>query len=220
MNKLDQGCETYNDLYERGGAAGIYHQPYRQSCYYPMFKTTIAHAVAIGSERILEVGCGNGAFAEMLYDQHRMQYLGFDFSTKAIELARSRNHCDGQFFVGDALDPCSYQSEYGTIICTEVLEHVPDDLGVIANWQKGKKFVCSVPSFDSKYHVRFFESEESVRERYGKLLRIDDFSMVIHPKISGETLRTYFGRQYRRLSSLILGREIRKRWYVFSGIVY
>ena len=219
MTKVDQVRETYDHLYETGGESGIYHQPYVESCYYPMFSEAMSHAVAMNSKSLLEVGCGNGAFAEMLHDRHQVEYLGFDFSEKAIELARLRNRSTKDFFVGDALDPSSYQSEYDTIICTEVLEHVPDDLAVINNWHSGRKFVCSVPSFDSKYHVRSFESKEAVSRRYGGVLRIEEVSTVIHPKIPGEIFRTCIGRYCRFLFSRVTGREVRKRWYVFSGTI-
>ena len=58
--------------------------------------------------------------------------------------------------------------EYPVIICTEVLEHIEDDLQLIAGIPKGTCFIGSVPNFEAAGHVRIFGRQKQVNDRYEK----------------------------------------------------
>jgi glycosyltransferase involved in cell wall biosynthesis/ADP-heptose:LPS heptosyltransferase/predicted SAM-dependent methyltransferase/predicted O-methyltransferase YrrM len=77
---------------------------------------------------VLDLGCGDGALLSYLPDD--LQKHGVDFSMVAIDRARERNV--GHFEVGDI-----YKLNYGpdtfdTVIMMEVLEHIDDTDGAIA----------------------------------------------------------------------------------------
>jgi SAM-dependent methyltransferase len=120
---------------------------------------------------VLEVGCGAGQLARFLFDQNIGKYTGFDFSQTAVDLARGRVP-QGDFFVASALDTDLYRKDdVDVIVCTEVLEHIQQDLSVVAKFPAGKTCICTVPNFPFKSHVRHFVDAGEVRDRYGPFFR-------------------------------------------------
>jgi trans-aconitate methyltransferase len=116
---------------------------------------------------VVEIGCGPGQLASLLMEQGVEQYVGLDFSSKAITMAEA-SVPRGRFFVGDARTTAIYNDfEHDLVICTEVLEHIEDDLVVLSKFLPGKRCLCSVPSFPHETHVRRFRDAGEVKARYG-----------------------------------------------------
>lgn len=204
MEKLKQSSDTYDEQYEEGGHAGVYKLPYRQSPYYPLYRAVLEELLARRATCVLEVGCGNGCFGQMVLEKTDIEYLGFDFSRVAVEMAVARTNRPEAFRVGDARSPESYAAGHEYLVCTEVLEHIPDDLEVIRLWRSGVSCICSVPNFDSRYHVRHFRSEKEVRRRYGELIDIDKLGFRRCPPVERLHWKPY--------AKWILRGVIRPRW--------
>jgi SAM-dependent methyltransferase len=154
----------YDQLYATTAA---YHCFYSQSHYYFLWTVIVDRVRHAGIQRVLEIGCGPGQLAAFLLDQGVTSYTGLDFSPKAIELARN-NAPRGHFTVGNALLPDIHrQADHDLVICTEVLEHITDDLVVLSHFLPGKRCLCSVPNFPLESHVRHFKEADAVRTRYG-----------------------------------------------------
>ena len=71
------------------------------------------------------------------------------------------------------------------VICTEVLEHITADLQVLEGVPAGRRVIATVPDFESETHVRWFESEESVAQRYGPLFDGFEVRTLTIPGIDG-----------------------------------
>ncbi|KKN42137.1 hypothetical protein LCGC14_0716410 [marine sediment metagenome] len=157
------------EYYDKAFQLEKYNCHYSDTVYYEMWKKVISYIDH--SDVILEIGCGTGQFAEMLFthlDYH--SYIGIDFSKVAIQKAIERN---GQrFFLHDARK--SFDSNYNTVICLETLEHIDNDIIVLKNLKSGTKFIGSVPIGNDPAHVRVFLTPESIIERYGTLLDIEE----------------------------------------------
>lgn len=167
-----------------------YRLPYWESRYYFAW-TVIADRIRQSNppQRVLEIGCGTGQLAQLLIDTGVTDYLGFDFSRVAIDLARMQTPA-GAFVVADARHtPLLDEGHYDWIVCTEVLEHVEFDTEVISRIPEDRRVICTVPSFDYVSHVRFFDSAEAVRDRYSPFF--DEFS-VLSLRMPGEGDHTYF----------------------------
>lgn len=217
--------DQYDAIYASGGREKIYELPYRHSGYFPLFKRVAGLLAASGAKSVLEVGCGTGGLAHMLAETSRVQYRGFDFSPVAVERAQARLAGKANIFVGDARAPAVYADSTDAIICTEVLEHIEDDRGVVENWPKGVYCICSVPNFDADNHVRFFETVAQVRERYGDLLDIEGIDRIKKPVLDNIS-PAYFWRAVRwyrfrpaRLAALFGFRSFDSigGWFVFHG---
>ena len=118
----------------------------------------------------LEIGCGQGAFGARL--AARADYLGVEPDVHSFEVAYERITCVG----GTVLNAMSSELGSGTtydLVCAfEVLEHIDDDKGALAEWvthvRPGGHLVLSVPAFQERFgpmdkhagHFRRYSPEE------------------------------------------------------------
>ena len=98
---------------------------------------------------------------EMIVQKCAIEYHGFDFSQIAVKNTAQRLGKSGVVFVGNALEPEAYSSyDYDCIVCTEVLEHIEQDISAVKLWKPGTFCICTVPNFDYSTHVRFFQNRK------------------------------------------------------------
>lgn len=148
----------------------------------------IAHT-ALNTERqtIYDFGCGPGQICQILYrDGFTGFYRGVDFSTVAVNNAKQRNmkSLNASFTVADitTMDVGEFITDphHSTIISTEFLEHVHNDLEFMAAIPAGVRLVLTVPTFDDPGHVRCFPTTEEVVARYGPY--IDNLELLFLPE--------------------------------------
>lgn len=161
-------ADYYNDVY---GKDHKYAGNYKNLPHFPVFQIALSYIKELRNPYILELGCGTGQFAEMLWNNWFRAYTGVDFSEKAVELARKASP---QAFEVQDLTTYSQPSLFDAVVCLETLEHIEKDLEIVERVWRGTNFIFSVPRFDDPSHVRHFNSKEEVEERYGKLIKIDD----------------------------------------------
>lgn len=226
MERRPQLPETYDEMFADGGYAGVFDLPYRRSPYYPLFRAVRDKLRTNNAQRILEVGCGTGSMAQMIFDSMQLPYRGFDFSPVAVQRAQKRTGRQDLFFVGDATSLATYADiSYDTIVCTEVLEHIEDDLAAIRHWMPGTLCVCSVPNFDADTHVRHFRSAAEVAQRYSGLLDIQSIECRHKPFLNDLTVANWLQavkwNRYRpdRLRWLFGFSDFDRNggWFVFTG---
>ncbi len=216
-------AEEYDQFH---GMARHYGVHYTKSTYYALFRAVVQELRKARARRVLEVGCGSGVLAQMVLDQlPAVGYRGFDFSRTGVERAGQRMGRTDLFFVGDARSAEPYQQDYDAIVCTEVLEHIEDDLGAMKNWRPGVLCVCSVPNFPYSGHVRSFRNEAEVRARYGELLEITTMRRIAKPVLAETSWGDYLRRlrwnrdsPRKMLGLLGINRfEYLAGWFMFAG---
>lgn len=163
MTEEIRGAEYYDEIYKESEE---YKKPYTQSLYYELWMSAMNRFKV--TDRILDIGCGPGQFAEMLYRNGIRNYTGIDFSSVAIKQARERIK-EFRFIEGDARTE-SFADEYDLFIALEVFEHT-DDFAVIKNIGGGKDILFAVPSFDYPSHVRYFKDLNEVFRRYDSVIQ-------------------------------------------------
>lgn len=150
---------------------------YTASPYYFLWTVIVDRLRRRGSAGILEIGCGPGQLASAICDSNiTNNYLGFDFSPVAVKFAQ--NACPKFKFVHEnALETTLFEdAQYDAIVSTEFLEHVEEELSVLARIRKGTYVIATVPNFPYVSHVRHFDDSRSVTDRYGHLF--EEFNVV------------------------------------------
>ena len=178
--KSEISADIYDGLYATGGAGQTYHKHYTESLYYNSWTQVISYFTFMNRESsLIEVGCGAGQFANLLFDQGFTNYRGIDFSEQAIALAKKANlKFQDKFAVDDAFTSSIFDCDYEMVILFEIIEHLQEDLKLLERIKPGKKVLLSVPNFPDDNHVRYFTSIERVVARYSHTIDILDTKTV------------------------------------------
>lgn len=130
-----------------------------------------------GLSDILDLGCGPGQFGKLCLERG-IKYTGIDYSEVAIRMAGKMTGSPKRFRVGDITTFKRLHIRGGTVVLLEVLEHIVEDLEVLEKITQSLDIVFSVPNYNYRSHVRYFESIDAIKERYGHLMHIDDTYIV------------------------------------------
>ncbi len=171
----EKNSNFYDDLFESGGWNDMYFKHYRESHYYRIWLSALEKLKHITYPNIIEIGCGPGQFANLLFDSGFNNYQGIDFSSEAIKYAKIRNsEYKNLFNIDNAYTSNIFNTDYNTVIIFEVLEHVDDDLIILEKIRKNSFVLFSVPNFYSDGHVRWFNSKQDVFLRYKKYVEYEE----------------------------------------------
>lgn len=90
-------------------------------------------------EKILDVGCGNGIYANSLAYYFGVQSTGCDLDKKRIKIAQKISDSlkiNSKFLSGDIKDINFINQTFDKIICVEVIEHIKDDIQIIKKFNR------------------------------------------------------------------------------------
>lgn len=150
---------------------------------------------------VVDVGCGPGhMYTELRKSGFVLPYLGIDFSEAALEMAKARRVGEDPSFLllrmdleeeGAAIPRLSHPGIQGCsyIVC-ETLEHLKDDIALIKKIPKNSPVLITVPDFNCPSHLRFFDSQQAVKERYGSMLK--KFKTSVVSRMSKRQIVRYF----------------------------
>jgi SAM-dependent methyltransferase len=153
---VDCGFQFFDPKF--GGTESFYRE-IEHSNYYsperPEFARTIGFANNQPVRRILDVGCGNGAFLDMA-KAAGFETAGLELNHAAAEKARAKQHRVYGCLLHE-LSPDKMDRPYDLITLFQVLEHVPDPVRVLedasARLSAGGFIAVSVPSANGVYRL-------------------------------------------------------------------
>lgn len=166
MSPPTQSPESYDSVF--GRSSSRYNIHYSESPYFELWKMAIG-LIGDKNAHLLEIGCGTGQFAHMLYDAGYRNYFGFDWSEVAVRMAKSFS--PQTIVAGNAYDAKMYKT-YDIAVALEIFEHLADDMAVVSLLALGKQVVFTVPDGPARLHERYFLKEIDVINRYGKAIDI------------------------------------------------
>ena len=192
------GAEFYDSAYEGedGSRAVLPYQDTPMRHLYDAVYTKVRRL-----DPVVDLGCGNGLFAQCLKARgYCGSYLGLDFSrsaiTAALPLVEATEEHD--YPAEEELPQARYdfrvqdlrswvelpgpETHETTYVCLEVLEHLEDDIDLVARVPARARFIFSVPNFWSESHVRVYDHVGTAFGRFGNLL--DFHSWAIFPTAS------------------------------------
>jgi 2-polyprenyl-3-methyl-5-hydroxy-6-metoxy-1,4-benzoquinol methylase len=134
------------------GSDQLYEQLEKYDWYYMPRKWE--HDVAVkdlqGCQRVLEVGCGRGAFVERLCKEEKIDAQGIELNSNAVNLAKAKGI---NVYSIDLHELAKKKEKYDAVCSFQVLEHISDPLGFIEGQLKlikpGGKLIIGVPNADS-----------------------------------------------------------------------
>jgi SAM-dependent methyltransferase len=102
---------------------------------------------------VLEIGCGQGAMGARL--ARRADYLGIEPDPDSFAVARSRVVACGGTVLNADHTAVPAGTTYDLVCAFEVLEHLADDAGALADWVRyvapGGHLMLSVPAFQDRF---------------------------------------------------------------------
>lgn len=159
-----------DDLYHLQGRTAIkydngIHPKHRLMNYHSFFIDRI-----VKTEKILDIGCGNGAVAYDIAKTTGASVLGIDINKENIRVAKERyQHPTLEFREGDALVELPDEN-FDLVILSNVLEHLPSRPSFLKHVQKTlkpKRFLIRVPLFERDWRV-------PLKKEIGVEWRLDD----------------------------------------------
>jgi SAM-dependent methyltransferase len=151
---------------------------------------------------ILDVGCGQGELLKLISTEFPgITLTGLDFSSKAIDLARA-NVPDAEFYQLD-LAHKRLDTQFDLVICSEVLEHIVDDVSAIENLaQMTRKYLLVTSPQGRMRKIEISEYGHVRNYRYGELRRKIESSGLTPRKIV-EWGFPFYSPLYRDILNLI-----------------
>jgi len=165
--------EAYNECYANSER---YKQHYKDVDYFCVWKCVSDKLSE--NDKILDLGCGPGHLAHMLYDKGVKTFVGIDFSSVGIKMARAK--VSSYTFIEADLNSVNYDrySDF-KFVSVEVFEHLKNDIEVIKKLPKNY-MIFSVPNYLCVDHYRTYDNEEFISKYYKNVLEIvniESFSM-------------------------------------------
>jgi len=87
--------------------------------------------------KVLELGCGNGATAEIISQKLTLELTAVDFCEEFIDLAKQRNLKQVNFIVGNVSDLCLENESFDMIFTERCLIN-------LNSWEDQKKSLCEI----------------------------------------------------------------------------
>ena len=159
----EKGAEYYNNIYKD---AEDYKCGFEKSPYYNVWFELIGFLPEFKQTLIVDAGCGTGQLLSMLEYYNYTNLVGIDFSDVAIQMANDKT--ESVVLFNDNINKIRFKAD--VIVCTEVLEHIENDIETVKSWD-AKQIILTVPNFPDPAHVRYFESAGDVGLRYGELFK-------------------------------------------------
>lgn len=130
---------------------GGIHTKHRHTRYHDFFISRVCRG-----EKILDIGCGNGALSYDLAEKAGAKVLGIDINRDNIDQARRRHpHPQIEYRVGDAMNDMP-QEHFDAVILSNILEHLPERVDFLLRVQsviRPDRFLIRIPMYERDWQV-------------------------------------------------------------------
>ncbi|MBF0428369.1 MAG: methyltransferase domain-containing protein [Magnetococcales bacterium] len=127
------------------------HVKHRLMCYHDFFVERVR-----SGERVLDVGCGNGALTQDMAERSGARVLGIELDGTKVAKAMENPHPLVEFRVGDATALGEEVGQFDVVTLSNVLEHLLDRAAFLRRLQQlvnPSRFLLRVPLFERDWRV-------------------------------------------------------------------
>lgn len=125
----------------------------------------IERYITLAGKKILDIGCGGGILSEAMAKKGA-KVVGIDINKTAIEVAKQHQqglYIDYQVITAESLAD-QQPNAYDTIVCMDMLEHVPNPASVVAACAQlvkphGDVFFCTINRNPKSYLLAILAAE-------------------------------------------------------------
>jgi len=114
---------------------------------------------------VVELGCSDGNFANLLNEKGITNYIGIDILSKKIKVAKKK-FPNFIFIDCDITKNLHLLKEVTAFVSFQCLEHIEYDLNVLTAIPLGCRMIISVPNSAYKGHVRFRIRESQIKDHF------------------------------------------------------
>jgi len=166
----------------------IYYQN-KPEGYYDNIREEMLKYLPVDAKKIIEIGCGNGAFAATVKNKNQAEVWGIELIEEEALIAKSV--LDNVLIGGCEKHLNNLPDNYFDVIyCNDVLEHLTDPYSVLEVFKSklapGGVVISSIPN------VRFYRSFSKVV--FGKDWKYDDYGIM-----DKTHLRFFTGKSIKRM---------------------
>lgn len=183
---------------------------------FELHQILIDNVSKISPDILLDAGCGKGYTGQSV-SKYCQSYYGFDISSAAIEIAKERLPY-GHFQTG-SLRELPYESNYfDCVICSEVLEHIPEYKAAIKELarvtKKGRHVLITLPNRlnpdmiwrhfrKGRYTSQIYDNpphyKQLIKEFNGNGLDIQEFFSFYYYPPKGKSLPDFIKKPLMRI---------------------
>jgi SAM-dependent methyltransferase len=149
--EIDRALYRYLSFLAISAAGGL-HPKHRLTGYHTFFTERVGP-----HERVLDVGCGNGALTNDIAQVTAGQVLGIDLSAKNIAQAEANyRRSNLSFLVGDAARDLPPAGPFDTLVLSNLWEHIEDRVEFMRRLLEASgagKVLIRVPMFEREWLV-------------------------------------------------------------------
>lgn len=133
--------------------AGVYLQTMIDSAFIQRIFTNLEFLSIQKEDIVLDCGCGSGVYVQIISEDYNCQIIGIDVRASELLVAKERTRNWSrkvEFVLCDARYLPFRNIRFTKVLCTEVLEHISDDVGTLREIRrvirKDGLLVLSVPN--------------------------------------------------------------------------
>lgn len=135
------------------------HQTWTHLTHAKHVRRLSACAGKVVGDTFVDVGCALGHSTNIMRGYHTGEWTGIDFEEAAIIEARKLFR-DVKFVFAESMTHLGTLGQWDSVVCSEVIEHVPDDVALVTNLLKiaKKRVIITTPSVyvNDVGHVRLY----------------------------------------------------------------
>jgi len=167
--------EAYDEVFQHSDK---YKQHYKNIAYYPIWNYIVKN---LNKDcKYVDIGCGPGHFGHMMFDNGFKNFIGIDFSTIAINIAKEL--VPSYSWVEGDLRQMNFDTytDYD-FVSIKSFEHLDNDIEIIKRLPKNN-ITFSVPNYWSPNHYRVYPDENFILDYYKDVMKIDNIVRFVMRK--------------------------------------